>query len=285
MNKVALALGLCLMSMPLLAADRVCVAGKGQAEKEFSGFRVSIAPASSSEHECRAAVLTAGGAVVFEAQGSEAAMDGISGKDVDGDGAPDVVLETVSNPEFHYAVVSLAEPPGLKRELTVSVPLHFEDLGADGRVEIWARDFAFRDFDGLPAAVSPAPRVVFRLKGATLVHVSQAFWSEYEKEIADARGRISQDTLDDFLAIPTAGDEDRKPKQLGPEEQRKVTDLKGLVLEIVLANLYGGRGQEAWKALSEMWPVADRARIQQMILKARTSGILSEINRHQSRNQ
>jgi len=284
MKKIALACGLGLMSLlspPLFAADRACVAGKGHVDKEVSGFRVSIAPAASAEHqgECRAEVLSAAGAVIFEAHGAEAAMNPISGKDVDGDGTPDVVLETVSGNALHYAVVSLAEPPGLRRELSVSVPLHFEDLDADGRVEIWARDYAFRDFDGLPAAASPAPRVVFRLKGATLVHVSQAFWSEYEKEIVEARGLISKDTLDDFLAIPTQGDEDRKPKEIGPAEQAKITDLKGIVLEIVLANLYGGRGQEAWKALDELWPATDRPRIRQMILKARTSGILSEINR------
>ena len=52
-----------------------------------------------------------------------------------------------------------------------------------------------------------------------------------------------------------------------------------LVLDIVLAYLYGGRGQEAWKALDEMWPATDKPRMRQMILKARTSGILSEINR------
>ncbi len=281
MKKIALALGLGLMFLPLFAADHACVAGKGHVEKEVAGFRVAISPATSAEHpgECQVAVLSPAGAEIFAAHGAEAAVNSISGKDVDGDGTPDIVLETVSGDALHYTVVSLAEPPGLRRELSASVPLHFEDLDADGRVEIWARDFAFRDFDGLPAAVSPEPRVVFRLKGATLVHVSQAFWSEYEKEIAEARGLISKDALDDFLAIPVQGEDDRKPKELGPEEQAKITELKGIVLEIVLANLYGGRGQEAWKALDDMWPATDRPRIRQMILKARTSGILSEINR------
>jgi hypothetical protein len=269
-----------LLALPLLAADRSCVAGRGHAEKEVSGFRVTIAPATAAEHpaECQAAVLFSSGTAVYEAHGAEAAIVRVSGKDVDGDGSPDVVLETVSDAAFHYAVVSLAEPPGLVRELVASVPLNFEDLDGDGRVEIWARDYAFLDFDGLPAAVSPEPRVVFRLKGTTLVHVSQAFWSEYEKEIAEARGLISKNTLDDFLAVPVQGD-DKKPKELGPEERAKITDLKGTVLDIVLAYLYGGRGQEAWKALDEMWPATDKPRIRQMILKARTSGILSEINR------
>ncbi|MGH9601124.1 MAG: hypothetical protein ACRD24_01935 [Terriglobales bacterium] len=270
----------CLLTLPLSAADRTCVAGRGHMEKEISGIRVAIASATAVEHpgECHAAVLFPTGTAVYEAYGAEAAIHPVSGKDVDGDGSPDAVLETVSAGAFHYAVVSLSQSPGLVRELVVSVPLNFEDLDGDGRIEIWARDYAFLDFDGLPAAVSPAPRVVFRLKGATLTHVSQAFWSEYEKEIAEARGLISQDTLDDFLAVPVQGD-DKKPKELGPEEQRRVTELKGIVLEIILAYLYGGRGQEAWKALDDMWPATDKPRMRQMILKARTSGILSEINR------
>jgi len=279
--KLATLLLPCLLALPLFAAGRPCVAGKGQAEGEVSGYRLSVSPATSAEHpgECHAVVRSPAGATVFETQGAEAGANRISGKDVDGDASPDIVIETVAGDLLHYFVISLAEPPGLLRELAVSTPLNFEDLDGDGRVEIWARDYAFRDFDGLPAAVSPAPRVIFRLKGATLVHVSQAFWSEYEKEIAEAKGLISQDTLDDFIAVPVQGDESRKPKELGPAEQAKQTDLKGTVLEIVLAHLYGGRGQEAWKALDQMWPATDRPRIRQMILKARTSGILSEINR------
>ena len=280
-SKLATILWPCLLALPLAAADRTCAGGRGHSEKEIAAFRVAIAPATADDHpgECHAAVLLSSGTAVYEAYGAEAAMNPISGKDVDGDGSPDVVLETVSADAFHYAVVSLADPPGLVRELVVSVPLNFEDLDGDGRVEIWARDYAFRDFDGLPAAVSPSPRIIFRLKGATLVHVSQAFWSEYEREIAEARGTISKDTLDTFMAVAVQGDESKKPKELGPEEQRKVTELKGTVLDIILAYLYGGRGQEAWKALDEMWPATDKPRMRQMILKARSSGILAEINR------
>ncbi len=279
--RLAAILVLCLLALPLSAAGRPCVGGKGQAEGEVSGYRFSVTAAASAEQrgECRARVRSPGGALVFETQGAEAGANLISGKDVNGDAFPDLVIETVAGGQLHYFVISLAEPAGLLREFAVSVPLHFEDLDGDGRVEIWARDYAFRDFDGLPAAVSPAPRVIFRLKGAALVPVSQAFWSEYEREIAEARGRISRDALDDFIAVPVQGDENRKPKELSQEEQAKQTDLKGTVLEIVLAHLYGGRGQQAWKALDEMWPATDRPRIRQMILKARTSGILSEINR------
>jgi hypothetical protein len=279
-GKLPTILFILLAALPLWAADRTCAAGRGHAEVEVAGFRLTLAPATAEGHqgECHAAVLFPSGTAVYEAYGAEAVINGISGKDVDGDGSPDAVLATVTAPVHHYAVVSLSQAPGLVRELVVSAPLNFEDLDGDGRVEIWARDYAFLDFDGLPAAISPAPRVVFRLKGATLAHVSQAFWSEYEREIAEARGLISQDTLDDFLAVPIQGD-DKKPKELGPEEQRKITELKGIVLEIVLAYLYGGRGQEAWKALDDMWPATDKPRMRQMILKARSSGILTEINR------
>ena len=46
------------------------------------------------------------------------------------------------------------------------------------------------------------------------------------------------------------------------------------VLTIVFANLYGGREQEAWKELDEMWPPTDKERIRKVILQKRAEGIL-----------
>ena len=162
----------------------------------------------------------------------------------------------------------------------LALPLHFEDRDGDGRFEIWARDFAFLHFDDLPAELTPQPLIVFRLKGETLHMVSQAFWPDYEQEIAQAKGRIPKDLLEKFIGSPTASsDSNDKPKELSPHEKEAIIEVKADALAIVLANLYGGRGQEAWKALDDMWPPLDKPRIRQMILKARTGGILSEINR------
>ena len=48
---------------------------------------------------------------------------------------------------------------------------------------------------------------------------------------------------------------------------------------MALDYLYGGRCQQAWETIADMWPENYRRRIRQVILKGRTGGVLSEINR------
>ncbi|HSA93884.1 MAG TPA: hypothetical protein VLE48_12800 [Terriglobales bacterium] len=273
---------LAVSGLPLHAADVSCSPGRHEVTQDlWDGYRVSLAPVSGGEHDgqCRAVVVSAAGATVFEAYGTQAALEPATQRDVNEDGVPDVVVSTATEGSYSYQVFELTEPPHVVAQFTTSVPLHFEDRDGDGRVEIWARDFAFLRFDDLPASLTPQPLIVFRLKGETLIMISQAFWPDYEREIAQARGRISRDILDKFIGSPTAASDDQKPKELSPHEREAVTEVKAEALGIVLAYLYGGRGQEAWKALDEMWPPLDKPRIRQMILKARGSGILSEINR------
>jgi hypothetical protein len=45
--------------------------------------------------------------------------------------------------------------------------------------------------------------------------------------------------------------------------------VKAKVLEIVWAYVYSGREQQAWRSLTEMWPVTDADRIPTAILNAR----------------
>ncbi len=54
-------------------------------------------------------------------------------------------------------------------------------------------------------------------------------------------------------------------------------EVKSAVLTIVLAYLYSGREAEAWNALEAMWPPTDRKRIQDAIVKARATGLLSQL--------
>ena len=55
--------------------------------------------------------------------------------------------------------------------------------------------------------------------------------------------------------------------------------VKATVLQIVLDYIYGGRGQDAWKTVTEMWPAMDRQRIRQEILRARMGGVMHDISR------
>lgn len=275
----------CLLALPAFAAGEPrCVRGAPQVQRElWDGYSVVIGqPADvSKKGQCHATVLAPGGKVLFEATDVEAAINPITGTDVNGDDKPDVVLET--RPArgkccFTYYVISLADPPGLVRSISVSVPLNFEDRDGDGKVEIWTHDNAFASIEGLDPSDTPAPLVFFRLKGNTLINISQAFWSEYESDIAQARGQIPKKELEDMLK-----DEGQDTKPQDPSVHDPKTDtnmhIKGLVLQITLDYLYGGRGQQAWQTLTDMWCLNDRDRIRQVILQTRTRGVLGELSR------
>jgi hypothetical protein len=275
----------CLFALPAFAAGEPrCTRGGSKFQKDlWDGYSVEIgAPADqASKNLCRAAIVGPGGKVLFEVTDSEAALVPITGQDVNADGKPDVVLETRAAGDkccYGYYIISLADPPGLLRALSLSVPLTFEDRDGDGKVEISGRENAFDSVEGLSTTESPHPLVIFRLKGTTLYYVSQAFWHEYEADIAQARGQISKGELNDMLMSEAPDAKPAPPGQQDPKDE-KYRHIRALVLQIALDYLYGGRGQKAWDTIYEMWPENDRRRIRQFILKGRTQGVLSEINR------
>lgn len=274
----------CLLTPPAFAANDRCARGSGQVQKDlWDGYSVQIGAGVDEAHkgQCHAAVLAPDGKTLFEATDSEASLLPITGTDVNGDDKPDVVLETRAPRGkccYHYYILSLADPPGLVRAISVSVPLTFEDRDGDGKVEIWGRDYAFNSIEGLSPSDSPSPMVFFRLKGNTLINISQAFWSEYESDINQARGQIPKKDLEDMLKAENEDAKPRPPDARDPKDEAYM-HIKSLVLQITLDYLYGGRGQEAWKTLQEMWRLNDRDRIRQVILQTRTRGVLAEINR------
>jgi hypothetical protein len=287
-----LALAVLLVSSAAFAAD--CAHGVGSALKPlWDGYVEQIGPSPSQPGACRATILAPDGSTLFELTGVNASISPATGSDITNDGKPDVVLETDAGPEqccYVYAIVTPGATPPLQRQFSTSVELNFGDRDGDGKIEIWARDFAFLGFDHLLREQAPQPLVVFRLKGGTLFNVSQACWTDYEADINQAKSQIAKKDLEDFTGSSTPnvdrrapGDtspqQDDKKKDVSPEDQRRRNDTEGLVLQVILDYLYGGRGAEGWKYLSEVWPDLDKQRIRQAILKARMNGILAEINR------
>jgi hypothetical protein len=283
--RLLLLVAACLLAPSAFAAvPERCVRGSPEIKKDlWDGYSVQIGAAVDEAHkgQCHAAVLAPDGKTLFEVTASEAGLFPITGTDVNGDDKPDVVFETRAPRGkccYGYYILSLADPPGLLRAISVSVPLGFEDRDGDGKVEIWTRDYAFNYIEGLPPADSPFPLVFFRLKGTTLYNVSQAFWSEYEADINQARGQISKKDLEDMLKLEGPDTKPAPPDAHDPKTEAYM-HIKGLVLQITLDYLYGGRGQQAWLTLQEMWRENDRDRIRQVILQTRTRGVLSELTR------
>lgn len=289
MRYLALVFVIAVLSASAAALDRGCAQGVGQwTENLWDGYKVEIAAApSGAPARCLATLKSADGKVQFEVTGAEALVNPISGSDVNGDGKPDVVIETHRTAGqccYTYSILTPGETPLLLRQITTTPPLVFEDRDNNGKIEITTHDFAFVGIEGLGESESPRPLVIFRLRGTTLYNVSPAYWPEYQREVDVAKAGISRSAEELLLGRNTTsgsgvGGGSNKPKELSPAEEKQLLDAKGAVLTMVLNYLYGGKGEDAWKTIREMWTDRDKDRIRQAILLSRSRGVLSEVTR------
>ena len=271
------------------ALDRGCSQGVGEwTENLWDGYKIEIAAAQSdAPAQCRAALKSADGKVLFEVTGAEALVNPISGHDLNGDGKPDVVIETHRTAGqccYTYSILTPGENPPLVRQITTTPPQVFDDRDDNGKVELSTYDFAFVGIEGLGESDSPRPLVVFRLRGNTLYNVSASYWPEYQREVEAAKNSLSRSGEELLLGRNNTssggvGSSAGKPKELSPAEEKQLLDAKGAVLTMVLNYLYGGKGEDAWKTIREMWTDRDKDRIRQAILLSRSRGVLSEVNR------
>jgi len=287
MRYAALLLVLAALAVPAGALERGCSQGDGEwTENLWDGYKILIAPATEGgTAQCRAALMSPDGKVQFEVTGVEALVNPISGSDINGDGKPDVVIETHRTAGqccYTYSILTPGANPPLVRQITTTPPLVFEDRDNNGKVEISTHEFAFVGIEGLGESDSPRPLVVFRLRGNTLYNVSASYWPEYQRDLEAARNTLSRSGQELLLGRNNssgAGPGGGKPKELSPAEERQLLDAKGVVLTMTLDYLYGGKGEDAWKTIREMWTDRDKERIRQAILLSRSRGVLSEVNR------
>ncbi len=279
---------ICLLALAAAGAAQPkapdCFRGQVHAEPrrigDFLIRLVSVADKKDPRYAaCQVQVFSSQGPV-FEATDHAMSIDEISGKDINGDGRPDVVFvgysggAPASDPAcgtgaqgahccWTYWIVSLGDRPGLLREVSNQTVIGFRET-ADRHVDLWAGDGAFDYFACLSHAETVFPMVFLRLKGRELKDVGPEHWDEYANQIAEARKKMTAEELRQFRE---AKDQD----ELCEGNSRSTIPQ---VLAIVFADLYGGREQEAWKALDEMWPPADKERIRKLILQKRAEGIL-----------
>jgi hypothetical protein len=281
-------LAVCLfaLALPALAADKCRAGDGGTALALWGGYTMQIA-AGYGEHagQCHATVSNSDSTPVFDAYAFDIQQDPYSGKDVNNDGKPDVILfgHVGKDDPYTYWIVSLAEPAGLARQITTVYPLTFEDRDGDGKMEIWTREWSYNGVDGLDEGDSPHPPVAFRLTGTRLTYVSNLFPLEYEPEILQAKQHITEEGVTAFKNEETTGMQVQKEKAGAkdhddPKLDAKALDTKIGVLAVVINYLYEGKGAEGWKALQENWPYRDRDRIRQIILRQRMLGIMKQLN-------
>lgn len=284
--KSFLRLVLCVLAcaLPASAALNRCIGGNATGSFPIGeGFALEIS-AGAGEHAgtCRGTVRGAGG-VVLDVYSYELTVDEFSGKDVNNDGQPDLILvgRIGKGDPLTYWIVSFSAPPMVARQITTVYPLSFEDRDGDGKLEIWTREWAYDGIDGLSPEDSPHPLVAFRLVGSRLLWACPQFGEEYEREVIQAQQRITKEAVDHLKNQDTGGGgvnaarEGEKPKQ-DPKLDARAQEAKLGILSVVTSYLYAGKAAEAWKALGD-WPYNDRMRIQQAILRARQNGIMKQL--------
>ena len=275
MTKLALFLtALLVLSGPAFAHSSVyCYQSgaeiKGGGSITVSSFRI-IVEQEPEEPACRVIILSDTGRELFRLQDSSIDVIRITGKDINGGGHPDAVLEAFSGGAhccWTYSIVSLAEKGGLIRQFENRTPATFEDLDHSGMVELVTQDGAFDEFDGLPHPFSPFPTLVLRLNRDKFEDFGHEFWPVYEKKIEQLRKDIKPAELEQFIRSDPAEVHD----------DLNYLKTESAVLTITVQLLYGGRPQEAWKALEEMWPPNDRSRIKEAILRRYCTGLRADL--------
>jgi len=256
-----------------VAANQSCENGRGAYKMPlWDGFSIQLAP--TDDGKCRTELRSEAGEALYSATGDASRIESsVTGRDVNGDGKNDAVVETLVNGKHRYAILTPGVTPPLVREIATTVPLTFEDKDGDGKVEIFARERVFINIDSLPEDVSPTPLAIFRISGNRIYPVSNTFWPEYEAEINRAKSYISKDALAFLQGVSPKGADERKPA-----EDRVVNETKGYILQIVLNYIYGGKAQQGWAYLIDNWQDRDKDRIRSLITSAMNRGIRGEIN-------
>jgi hypothetical protein len=256
-----------------LAASQSCENGRGAYKMPlWDGFFIQLSP--TDDGKCRTELRSDSGESLYSAVGDESHIEsGVTGRDVNADGKNDAVVETLVNNKHRYAILTPGMTPPLIREMATTVPLTFVDKDGDGKIEIYARERAFINIDGLPEDVSPTPMAIFRISGNRIYPVMNSFWPEYEADINRAKSYISKDALAFLQGVSPKGADERKPT-----EDRAITETKGYILQVVLDYIYGGKAQQGWAYLIDNWQDRDKDRIRSLITSAMNHGLRGEIN-------
>jgi hypothetical protein len=265
----------------------VCDKGTGSYEGKLpdfaprSGVTVSVRATKKQGFAVRGceAKLTWGHDQTLIATGVSQADIDVMGADL-GFGVPVVAFQikaTDADPTIKYEIYSLNKPPKLLRTIVGQDYFSAADTRLDGSVEIWTTDSAaVNGFDNLPLSSFDAPpTVVLRFEDGKLTDVSSEFRAHFDQRIKALRSQLDAQQLSSFKA----SDGRLSSEHLAADGQpHGLLATKVKVLEIVWAWLYSGREQNAWDALSEMWPNADRDRVRASITDAMKRGLRNQVD-------
>jgi hypothetical protein len=243
-------------------SDGGAAPNKGQAYKKklWDGYEISLGPSRTITEgdDCTAAIYNAAGKVVFRTTGFCVVFDeGLTGKDFDGDGRPEVVFLTDTGGGHHccwgYSVVSLFPKP--HKLFDVTDTSRFEK-DKKGRTLIWSRlpgPYGYTSMAGNPYAEK-----VYRLRQGHLVDVTPEHCGEIFSHKNDDFSYWEDNLSPDNLKWLDAQRE-KDPQKIGWSRysaEQIVSSLLSRAVQHVFCRQY----QEALDDLN-LWPEASRAKL------------------------
>jgi hypothetical protein len=258
---------LSLSSLPAAEVTRGCSAGAGEFNSKINNFTIAIKPHPDQKKfssQCLLTVTSTDGIARFQEVDHGLDIDPISGRDISGDGQPDLVVVAYSGGAhccWTYSIYSLGADPRLVTRIHNERDIAFIQRPEGHIIYLKTQDGRFDYFDGLCHACNVFPLVFLRLQGDSLKDASSEFWHDYQNEIDSAEKQLTPEAIAKF----------RSSDNHAPEE----SGTKAAVLSIVFAYLYGGKPDQAWEQLQKLWPPKDYDRIKALILKTRGDGFVN----------
>jgi hypothetical protein len=238
-------------------------ADKHSGKKElWDGYEVSVGPTahfkdgSHADDACTAAIYDRFGNEVYRTTGPGVLLDPATGMDIDGDGAPEVVLMNGSGGgsrgSWTIEVVSLKPQPHLLFKLEgYSPPAPFRK-DSQQRVVWWSWDRIELGNLGHYEFSSATGRFyaqrVYRFTDGEVREVSAGYYSEIEKS----------------LPRPTKNEmEDLKESKIdsGQFENLDNEEAASKVLSLLIQNIFCRRFKEALDFIHQTWPEHDQANL------------------------
>ena len=230
-------------------------------KKLWEGYEVSVGPTahfdddSGADGACAAAIYDQSGKEVYRTTGPSVKLDPATGMDVDGDGAPDVVLMNGSSGgsggSWEIEVVSLKPHPHLLFKFEQEFPPADFRKDSQGKAVLWSGWGGNSSLGySMAHANDPSARIVYRFTDGKLKDVTPEFCSEIEN--------------DKHFQKPTeASLEHFKNSTIDSGEFESLDDegTAGRLMSLILHYMLCRRFDNALNVIHQMWPKQDQVNL------------------------
>ncbi len=228
-------------------------------KKLWDGYEVSVGPTahfeddSGADDACTAAIYDQSGKEVYRTTGPGVMLDPSTGMDIDGDGAPEVVLMNGasggSGGSWEIEVVSLKPQPRLLFKFEEDSPHAPFIKDSQGRVVLWLFEPIYLNkYYSIPNSLARIHKQkVLRFANGELRDVTSEYISEIEKKSNFPR--------------PTKNEiEDLKESKIVSGEFENLDDEESAskVLSLIVQYMFCRRFKEAFNVIQQAWPDQDR---------------------------